>query len=90
LWRQTGAQDSGAGRANAALQNGYRHRHDCMPHDEYVAGQRRWLTEMMRLIRDTGAVFYNHKWRLNKKRKREACTYDTGSLSALPTARMSM
>jgi site-specific DNA-methyltransferase (adenine-specific) len=50
--------------ANAALQNGYSHHHDCMPHDEYVAWQRRCLTEMMRLIPDTGAIFYNHKWRV--------------------------
>jgi site-specific DNA-methyltransferase (adenine-specific) len=50
--------------ANAALQNGYSHHHDCMPHDEYVTWQRRCLTEMMRLISDTGAIFYNHKWRV--------------------------
>src|SRR5947208_2281859 len=50
--------------ANAALQNGYSHHHDCMPHAEYVAWQRRCLEEMMRLIPDTGAIFYNHKWRV--------------------------
>jgi hypothetical protein len=36
--------------ANAALQRGYSHHHDCMPHNEYVAWQRQCLTEMMRLI----------------------------------------
>jgi site-specific DNA-methyltransferase (adenine-specific) len=50
--------------ANAALQNGYTHHHDCMPHDEYVAWQRQCLAEMMRLIPDSGAIFYNHKWRV--------------------------
>jgi modification methylase len=37
---------------------------DNMPHEEYVAWQRECLTEMMRLIPDTGAIFYNHKWRV--------------------------
>ncbi len=50
--------------ANAALQKGYSHHHDCMPHDEYVAWQRACLSNMMRLIPDTGAIFYNHKWRV--------------------------
>ncbi len=35
-----------------------------MPHADYVVWQRRCLTEMMRLIPDTGAIFYNHKWRV--------------------------
>ena len=50
--------------ANAELQNGYSHYDDCRPHDEYVAWQRNCLAEMMRLIPDTGAIFYNHKWRV--------------------------
>lgn len=50
--------------ANAALQKGYSHHHDCMPHDEYVTWQRECLTEMLRLIPDNGAIFYNHKWRV--------------------------
>src|SRR3989338_9034646 len=36
--------------ANAALQSGYSHHNDCMPHDEYVKWQRDGLTEMMRII----------------------------------------
>ena len=35
-----------------------------MPHDEYVKWQRDCLTEMMRLIPKDGAIFYNHKWRV--------------------------
>ncbi len=37
---------------------------DNMPHGEYVDWQRDCLTEMMRLVGDAGAVFYNHKWRV--------------------------
>lgn len=60
-----GMKDGRGGKwANAALQKGYSHHHDCMPHDEYVRWQRRCLAEMMRLIPDNGAIFYNHKWRV--------------------------
>ncbi len=60
-----GMKDGRGGKwANAALQNGYTHHEDTMPHDEYVAWQRANLTEMMRLISDDGAIFYNHKWRV--------------------------
>lgn len=37
---------------------------DNMPHDEYVAWQRSVLVECMRVIKSTGAIFYNHKWRV--------------------------
>lgn len=37
---------------------------DNMPHDEYVAWQRGVLVECMRVIKPTGAIFYNHKWRV--------------------------
>lgn len=50
--------------ANAALKNGYTHHDDCMPHEKYVKWQRDCLTEMLRVIPDTGAIFYNHKWRV--------------------------
>ena len=60
-----GMKDGRGGKwANAALQNGYTHHDDCMPHDKYVKWQRDCLTEMMRLIPETGAIFYNHKWRV--------------------------
>ena len=32
----------------------------------YVEWQRRCLTAMMRLLPDNGAIFYNHKWRVQK------------------------
>src|SRR5262249_20148215 len=60
-----GMKDGRGGKwANAALQKGYTHHDDCMPHDEYVKWQRECLTEMMRLIPEDGAIFYNHKWRV--------------------------
>jgi modification methylase len=49
---------------NNPLQNGYAHHDDEMPHDKYVEWQRACLSEMMRLLKDTGAIFYNHKWRV--------------------------
>ncbi len=60
-----GMKDGRGGKwANAALQKGYTHHSDCMPHDEYVRWQRDCLTEMLRIIPDNGAIFYNHKWRV--------------------------
>ena len=35
-----------------------------MSNDDYVAWQRLCLGEMMRLLRQDGAIFYNHKWRV--------------------------
>lgn len=37
-----------------------------MPHDQYVKWQRNCLEEMLRLINDQGAIFYNHKWRVQR------------------------
>lgn len=60
-----GMKDGRGGKwANAALQKGYTHHDDCMPHNEYVKWQRDCLTEMMRIIPEDGAIFYNHKWRV--------------------------
>jgi site-specific DNA-methyltransferase (adenine-specific) len=60
-----GMKDGRGGKwANAALQKGYSHHNDAMPHKEYVKWQRDCLTEMFRIIPETGAIFYNHKWRV--------------------------
>lgn len=60
-----GMKDGRGGKwAGAALVNGYSHYDDCMPHDEYEAWQRNCLAEMFRLLKDDGAIFYNHKWRV--------------------------
>lgn len=50
--------------AGAALQNGYSEHDDNMPHAQYVDWQRDALTQMMRVLKDDGAIFYNHKWRV--------------------------
>lgn len=50
--------------SSAALIKGYSHHDDCMPHDLYVQWQRDVLTEAMRILKDDGAFFYNHKWRV--------------------------
>lgn len=60
-----GLKDGRGGKwANAGLQKGYSHYDDCMPHEEYVKWQRSCLTEMLRIIPESGAIFYNHKWRV--------------------------
>lgn len=60
-----GLKDGRGGKwKNAALINGYAAHDDAMPHEEYVAWQRRCLTAMMRVLREDGAIFYNHKWRV--------------------------
>ncbi|HOP10677.1 MAG TPA: site-specific DNA-methyltransferase [Oscillospiraceae bacterium] len=60
-----GMKDGRGGKwKNASLVNGYADYDDNMPHELYVAWQRECLSEMMRVIPDNGAIFYNHKWRV--------------------------
>lgn len=49
---------------NAKILKGYDGNSDDMPYDEYVEWQRNCLTAMMRLLKEDGAIFYNHKWRV--------------------------
>lgn len=49
---------------NAKLIDGYDTHDDAMPHADYVAWQRDYLAAMMRVLKPTGAIFYNHKWRI--------------------------
>lgn len=46
------------------LNTGYEGYEDDMPNDLYIEWQRECLSEMLRLIPATGAIFYNHKWRI--------------------------
>ena len=55
---------SGGKWPKAGLIEGYAAHDDAMPHDEYVAWQRDCLAAMMRVLREDGAIFYNHKWRI--------------------------
>jgi len=50
--------------AGNPLQDGYTDHTDDMPYDEYVKWQRDCLKQMVRLLKDDGAIFYNHKWRV--------------------------
>jgi len=60
-----GLKDGRGGKwPNASLQQGYRDHDDCMPHQDYVEWQRDCLSEMLRVTRNDGAIFYNHKWRV--------------------------
>jgi len=60
-----GMKDGRGGKwKNAELINGYSHHSDDMPIDEYNKWQRDCLSEMLRLLKEDGAIFYNHKWRV--------------------------
>ncbi len=60
-----GMKDGRGGKwSNAELINGYTDHSDNMPHDKYVQWQRECLTAMMRILKDDGVIFYNHKWRV--------------------------
>jgi modification methylase len=60
-----GLKDGRGGKwANAGLKKGYANYNDCMPHEKYVSWQRECLKEMVRIVSDSGAIFYNHKWRV--------------------------
>jgi len=60
-----GMKDGRGGKwSKASLINGYLNYDDCMPHEKYVTWQRQCLTEMYRVIKEDGAIFYNHKWRV--------------------------
>lgn len=60
-----GMKDGRGGKwANAALIKGYAEHDDNMPYDKYIKWQRQCLKEMLRIIPDNGAIFYNHKWRV--------------------------
>jgi modification methylase len=61
-----GRKSTGAGGlwSSHLLAHGYSNYDDNMPYDEYVRWQRDCLSEMMRVLKDDGAIFYNHKWRI--------------------------
>lgn len=60
-----GMKDGRGGKwSKASLINGYSNYDDNMPHDKYAEWQKACLTEMYRLLKNDGAIFYNHKWRV--------------------------
>lgn len=52
----------------AGLIDGYDGYDDAMSHDSYVKWQRRCLDAMMNVLSEDGAIFYNHKWRVQRGR----------------------
>lgn len=60
-----GMKDGRGGKwSNAQLLKGYATTDDAMPHGQYVSWQRDVLWECWRLLKNDGAIFYNHKWRV--------------------------
>lgn len=60
-----GLKDGRGGKwSNAALLKGYMENDDAMPYEDYVSWQRTCLSAMMRILQQDGAIFYNHKWRV--------------------------
>lgn len=51
---------------NAKLADGYRSYDDALPHDQYVEWMQNVLRESWRLLSDDGAIFLNHKPRIQK------------------------
>jgi site-specific DNA-methyltransferase (adenine-specific) len=50
---------------NSKLQSiGYDHHDDYMPEDKYCSWQHSLLLDCLRIIKEDGAIFYNHKWRV--------------------------
>ncbi|HXG64428.1 MAG TPA: site-specific DNA-methyltransferase [Blastocatellia bacterium] len=60
-----GLKDGRGGKwEKAELLKGYETHGDDMPYDQYVEWQRLCLEAMMRVLTRDGAIFYNHKWRV--------------------------
>jgi site-specific DNA-methyltransferase (adenine-specific) len=57
----------GSSRPGAAISKGYASHGDDMPYEKYVDWQQGILRECWRLLSDEGAIFYNHKPRVQFK-----------------------
>lgn len=49
---------------NAAIKDGYKDYSDNMPYLEYIEWQKQCVKEMLRIIKEDGAIFYNNKNRV--------------------------
>ncbi|MYB41087.1 MAG: site-specific DNA-methyltransferase [Chloroflexi bacterium] len=60
-----GLKDGRGGKwPTAGLIEGYDGHDDAMPNGEYIEWMRDVMHEMMRVLREDGALFFNHKWRV--------------------------
>lgn len=50
--------------SGASLANGYASHDDSMPLEDYIDWQKKFLLECWRLLPETGAIYYNHKPRI--------------------------
>ncbi len=60
-------RDGGIFSEGRKIRGGYNAHDDAMPHKQYVQWQRTCLTQMLRVLSPSGAIFYNHKWRVQNK-----------------------
>ena len=51
---------------HAELINGYDNHDDCMPRADYILWQRQCITAILRVLKPDGALFYNHKPRVQR------------------------
>ena len=49
---------------NAAIQKGYKSHKDSMKREDYVNWMKECITEMFRVLKPNGAIFFNHKFRV--------------------------
>src|SRR6185437_1995010 len=50
--------------SGGALSDGYNSHSDAMPYKDYVIWQKEFLSECWELLSDAGAIYYNHKPRV--------------------------
>ncbi len=72
-----GAKTSGKWK-KAELADGYASHDDAMPYDEYVQWQKDMLSECWRLLSDTGAIYYQHKPRVQAGLLQTPLDYNPG------------
>lgn len=58
-------------------EEGYENYGDSMGDDEYVAWQRACISEILRLLKPTGALFYNHRWQSVNLAQKDMLTHIT-------------
>jgi site-specific DNA-methyltransferase (adenine-specific) len=49
---------------NAQIQNGYKSHNDSMKREDYIEWMRECIAEMFRVLKPNGAIFFNHKFRV--------------------------
>lgn len=71
----------GASTKAGRFRDGYGAHSDALPQEEYDAWQRSILAECWRLLRDEGAIYYNHRPRIEHGKVRLPLGFDFGGLA---------